>query len=316
MRARVARQSLVRSGQTDAYRLFHGAADGLDGLIIEQWGDVLIAQFHPGHVPVREDQARAVLDRLRRDMNARAVYRKVFVPDRALVPPEIGAMHVSPQPWLGGPVEPEILVRENGLSFRIRPYDGFSVGLFLEHRDNRRRVRALAAGRRVLNVFSYTCGFSVAAAAGGAQSVSSVDLSRKYLEWGKLNFEANAIPTAGHWFFCSDIFDFYERAVRQGRKYDMIILDAPTFARMRRPKRAFVLEQDLGKLISGAMSLLDPGGLILLGTNNRPMSLARMEREIRTAAGTRSCTILERPALPPDFPDDPDYSKTLIARVD
>lgn len=225
-------------------------------------------------------------------------------------------MHVSPQPWIGYSVEPEILVHENGLRFRIRPYDGFSVGLFLEHRDNRRRVRALASGRRVLNAFSYTCGFSVAAAAGGALSVASVDLSRRYLEWGKLNFEVNRIPTNGHLFFCSDVFEFYARATRQQRRYDFIIIDAPTFARMRRPKRAFVLEEDLNRLIAGALELLDPGGLLLLGTNARQITLDRMEREIQAAAGHRTCTVVDRPPLPADFPGDPDYSKTIIVRID
>lgn len=305
-----------QSGQTNAYRLFHGSSDGVDGLVIEQWGDILVVQFFPGQLRASEADIRSALENLCRELGARAVYRKVFVPDRAQVPPEIGAMHDSPQPWIGQPVEPEVSIRENGLVFCIRPYDGFSVGLFLEHRDNRHRVRCLAAGRRVLNAFSYTCGFSVAAAAGGATSVSSVDLSRRYLEWGKRNFDASRVPLAGHLFFCSDVLDFYTRAARQGRRFDFIIVDAPTFARMRRPKRTFVLEAELGRLVGGAVGLLDPGGLILLSSNARQISLDRLEREIRAAAGPRTCTILERPPLPADFPGDPDYSKTIIARID
>jgi 23S rRNA (cytosine1962-C5)-methyltransferase len=316
LRARLAREPLIRSGQSEAFRILHGAPDGVDGLIIEQWRDVLIAQFHSGHLQIREDVVRAALDRLRRDVNARAVYRKIFLPDRAQVPAEVGAMHVSPQPWLGDPVEAEIPVSENGLKFLIRPYDGFSVGLFLEHRDNRKRICELAKGRRVLNAFSYTCGFSVAAAAGGAQGVASVDLSRRYLEWGKRNFEANGIGLTGHLFFCSDVLDFYTRAERQGRRFDLIILDAPTFARMRRLKRALVLDRDLGDLLGGALNLLDPGGIVLVGTNARQISLERMEQEIRTAAAPRPCTILERPSPPLDFAGDPDYSKTIIARID
>jgi len=306
---------LIRSEQSNAWRLFHGGSDGVEGLFIEQWADVLVAQFHPNHVHVREDETRGALEHLRQSVNARAVYRKIFPPDRAQVSPEIGAMHLSPQPWLGTPVEAEIPIVENSLKFLIRPYDGFSVGLFLENRDNRRRVRNMAAGRRVLNAFCYTCGFSVAAAAGGATSVYSVDLSRKYLEWGKRNFEANRISTQGHWFFCSDVLDYYARAKRQGRRFDLIILDPPTFARMRRPRRTFVLEEDLGPLLAGAVELLDPGGILLLATNCRQLALARMEQEIRKAAGNRECTVLERPALPPDFPGDPDFAKSIIVRL-
>lgn len=314
--SRTARQELIQSGQANAYRLVHGAADGVKGLVVEQWADVLIAQIFPDQLQVAEPFLRRSLEKLCADLNARALYRKFFVPDRAHVPAEVAAIHGSPQPWIGSPVEPEITVCEHGLKFRIRPYDGFSVGLFLEHRDNRHRVRMLADGRRVLNAFSYTCGFSVAAAAGGARSVSSVDLSRRYLEWGKRNFEASGVPTNGHLFFCSDIFEFYARAQRQKRRFDLIILDAPTFGRMRRPKRTFVLEHELHPLLAGALQLLDPGGLMMLGTNARQISLLRMEQELRIAAGSRACRILERPALPADFHGDPDYCKTIIARID
>ena len=239
-------------------------------------------------------------------------------------------------------------VTERDLRFIVRPYDGFSVGLFIEHRENRRRIRELAAGRRVLNAFAYTCGFSVAAARGGGASVDSIDLSKRYLEWGKQNFTLNGIDTAnptpgkesqssvlssketcsgprhhqpglpGHRFFCCDIFDFYKRASRQDRRYDLIILDPPTLSRTRRPKRVFVLEGQLGPLLAGAIDRIEPGGLILLATNHRQISRPRLEEELTTAARAqdRACTITERPTLPPDFAGDPDYAKSVIAHVD
>jgi 23S rRNA (cytosine1962-C5)-methyltransferase len=313
--ARLARNPLLQSGTTTACRLFHGAADGVDGLVIEQYGDVLIVQCHPGRVTIGEAVLRPVIERLCADVNARAVYRKMFVPDRAATPAEVAAMHLSSQPWIGEAVPAELTIVENGLRFIIRPYDGFSVGLFLENRDNRRRVGDLASGRRVLNAFSYTCGFSVAAAAGGAATVASVDLSRRYLEWGKRNFEANSIPQAGHLFFCSDTFEFYRRAARQHRRYDLIILDPPTFARARRPRTTFVLDEQLPALLSGAMELLEPAGLLLVATNARQIGLGRLEQELHAAAGSRPCTILERPSLPPDFPGDPEYARSIVARV-
>jgi len=109
----------------------------------------------------------------------------------------------------------EYAVLENGIRFLVRPHDGHSTGLFLEHRDNRKRVRRLAAGRNMLNAFAYTCGFSVAAALGGAAGTVSVDVSKKYLEWGKCNFAANELNLADHRFICSDIFDYYRRARRR-----------------------------------------------------------------------------------------------------
>jgi 23S rRNA (cytosine1962-C5)-methyltransferase len=316
LKAAAARRPLLDSGETTVCRLFHGAGDGLDGLVVELFNDVLVMQAHAGHGLPADEHLRPAIERLAEQVGARAVYRKVFVPDRARATPEVTAMHANPQPWIGEPTEPQIMVRERGLKFVVRPYDGFSLGLFLEHRDNRRRVRDLAAGRRVLNLFSYTCSFSVAAAAGGAASVASVDVSKRYLEWGKQNLAANDIATDERYlFFCSDVLEFFARARRQHRRYDMVILDPPTFARLRRPQRTFVLEEQLGALLSGAIDLLDPGGILLVATNNRQIGLDRLEREIRAAAGPRSFTLADRPALPTDFPGDPDYSKSIIVRI-
>ncbi|MCL2330702.1 MAG: class I SAM-dependent rRNA methyltransferase [Phycisphaerae bacterium] len=316
LKAFAARQPMLQAGVTNAIRLFHGRGDGVDGLVIELFGDVLIAQFHPGHGLPAEEQLRPAIEALRQAVGARAVYRKVFVPDRAEVPIDVAASHVSSHPWLGEPVELEITVSEYNSRFMVRSYDGFSVGLFLEHRENRQRVRAMAAGRRVLNLFSYTCSFSVAAAQGGAANVASVDVSKRYLEWGKQNFAANDLSMEEHLFFCSDVLDFFERAKRQHRQYDLVILDPPTFARMRRPMRTFVLDQQIGSLIAGVLGLLDPGGILLLATNARQISMDRLEHEIRAAAEAagRSCSIIERPPLPADFPNDPDYSKTVFVQ--
>ena len=309
------RQPLLRSGELTACRLFHGAGDGLDGLVVELLDNVLVVQTLSGHGLPSEERLRTAIDRLRQEAGAKAVYRKFFVSDRAEVSPNVSAMHTNATPWIGEAAEPEMIIREGGMRFITRPYDGFSVGLFLEHRDNRRRICTLAKGRRVLNLFSYTCSFSVAAAMGGAVHVSSVDLSKRYLEWGKRNFEINNVSTTGHLFFCSDTFEFYERAHRQGRRYDVVILDPPTFSRLRRPQRTFVLEEQLGALVAGAVSLLDPGGILLLATNCRQICSDRLETEIRDAAGSRGCTIIDRPPLPADFPDDREYAKSILAQL-
>ena len=232
------------------------------------------------------------------------------------MPADVAALHADPQPWIGEPVEEEFLVREDGLKLAVRPYDGFSVGLFLEHRDNRRRIQALAAGRRVLNAFSYTGGFSVAAAMGGAVSVASVDVSKRYLEWSKRNFSANGLDVSPHRFYCSDVFEFYRRARRQGLRYDLVVLDPPTFSRVPRSKKVFEVERQLDELIAGAVGLIDPGGILLLATNDRGLSRERMEKALMQADPARGCTIIERPALPIDFAGDPEYSKTVIGRLE
>ena len=204
---------------------------------------------------------------------------------------------------------------ENDVCYLIRPHEDHAVGLFLEQRDNRSRVRRLARGRRVLNVFSYTCGFSVSAALGGAAETVSVDLSRRFLEWGKRNFAENGLTLERHTFFCSDVFDYYKRARRQGRLFDLLVLDPPTFSRARRPKRAFALHKDLDRLVAGAVELLNPRAYLLLSVNHRGTPYARLERAVAHAAGTRPVTAVERPQLPPAFRGDEDYAKSILVQL-
>ncbi|MHC4797915.1 MAG: class I SAM-dependent rRNA methyltransferase [Planctomycetota bacterium] len=323
------RQPLITDVGVDAFRVFNGRPDGIAGLAIEKLGDVLIVQLHAERLHLEEAEVRSLVEYAHGRLRTRAVYKKVFVRDRSQVPADVSEMHRSAKPWIGEAVEADLVIKEGPLRFIIRPYDGFSVGLFLEHRDNRRRIVDLAGGKRVLNGFCYTCGFSVSAVAGGAASVDSVDISKHYLEWGKQNFAVNGIdlsvphpfltgrmghPPCGYWFFCSDVFDFYKRAQRQGRSYDLIVLDPPTFSRSRRPKRVFELSKQLDKLVAGAVELLEPGGLIFLATNCREISRQRMEEACMATRGPRECTIVEQPQLPIDFAGDPEYSKSIIVR--
>ena len=314
--AAVARRgSLLSGGHTDACRLFHGENDGIAGLVIEKLGELLIAQLYEGQFKLPEQSVRDACRPLLDSLGVRAVYKKFFPRDRSAARGAHLEALTDPTPWLGRPVEAEMPVVENGARYWIRPYDGFSVGLFLEHRDNRARIRRLARGGRVLNAFAYTCGFSVSAALGGAREVVSVDVSRKYLEWGRRNFAANDLPIEAHRFISSDIFDYYKRATRQGLAFDLIVLDPPSFSRAKRPKRVFVLEDDLERLAAGAVALLVPGGHLLLATNQRGIARRRLEQGVLRAAGSRPVTVVERPKLPTDFPGDSDYAKSILVRV-
>jgi 23S rRNA (cytosine1962-C5)-methyltransferase len=312
------RTHLLNDPRTTAGRLFNGAADGIDGLVIEKLGDVLIVQLHEQRLALDENSAREVCVRAVERLQARAAYRKVFPKDRSAELTGRARFHTDPTPWIGTPVEPEFAVAEGGVRFLVRPYDGYSTGLFLEHRANRQRVRTLAAGRRVLNAFAYTCGFTVVAALGQAVETVSVDISRRFLEWGKRNLSANSLPLAGHAFICSDIFDYYRRAQRQGRGFDLIILDPPTFARAKKPRRAFTVTEDLDRLVLGAVKLLAAGGYLLLCTNHRATPHRRLEQAVAAAAAGlgRRPELAERPELPEDFRGDPDYAKSILVRVD
>jgi len=310
------RDLLLQSGVTDACRLVNGQADDLPGLVVDRLGPVLVVQLHEGRGTMEPGVLREPVGRLARQLGLRAAYLKHFVKDRNAPAGRIDGLHQSATPWVGEPVEPEIVITENGMRFRIRPYDGFSVGLFLEHRDNRRRVRESSRDKAVLNLFAYTCGFSVAAALGGAREVTSVDLAKKMLEWGRANFRENGLDDAKHLFFCADTFDFFKRAARQGRRYDLIVMDPPTFSRTRRPTRVFELEARLPDLFGATIGLLNPSGSLLFATNHRQLSHQRIEAGLRDAADGRAFSITSRPALPIDFAGDPHYSRSIWARFD
>lgn len=308
--------ALFGDAATDAYRILWGARIGLDGLIVDRYGGVLVAQLHEGRFRGDEALAREVCTALLEATGAAAVYRKVFPRERSAALPILAATHNDPTPWIGSSVPSEIPIVEQGVRFLIRPYDGYATGLFLEQRSNRARIRAAAAGRRVLNLFAYTCGFGVVAALGGAAETTNVDVSKRCLEWGKRNFEANGVDSGGQRFFASDVFEFFARARRQHRRYDLAIIDPPTFARVKGAARPFVLKERLDALVSETLDLLDPGGELLLCTNQRDLGHAALERAVRRAAGGRRVSIAPHNPLPPDFADDPEFSKSVYARLE
>jgi 23S rRNA (cytosine1962-C5)-methyltransferase len=168
-----------------------------------------------------------------------------------------------------------ILVREHGLSYEVDFRGGYSCGLFLDQRANRRRLRERNPAR-VLNTFAYTCSFSVAGASIGAETVS-LDIAKVALERGRRNFTHNGISLDGHRFIADDVLDVFPRLVRRGEKFDVIILDPPTFSRGR-SGRPFRVERDLATLIDLAAQCSRPGAAILLSTNCTGLNTAGLRR--------------------------------------
>ena len=165
------------------------------------------------------------------------------------------------------------VVEEDGLSFQVNLYDYIDTGLFLDHRSMRRMVyedvTARAEGGRpldVLNLFAYTCTFSVYAAKAGART-HSVDLSNTYLEWGKRNFQLNGMHPDDHEFERSDLLRWLPQAARGKRRYDLIVLDPPTFSRSKSMERDMDLQRDHIDLVNACITLLKPGGVLYFSTN-------------------------------------------------
>jgi 23S rRNA (cytosine1962-C5)-methyltransferase len=189
---------------------------------------------------------------------------------------------------------------EHHLKFGIDFGAGYSVGLFIDQRENRRFVRQ-SKPKRVLNCFAYTCSFSVAAASADAQTVS-IDLSKKSLDRGRQNFVLNWISTGGHQFIADDVRPVLGRLARRGQKFDMIILDPPTFSRTKGGK-AFHIERNLEELIVSALELIERDGRILLSTNCETLNEQALERMARYCLKlSRRSGSLHRQPSPVDFP--------------
>lgn len=309
------RATLLDSGTTDAFRLLHDAADDTPGVVVEQFGPALVLQTHEGRCTYSETELRAACEWLAAERGARAIYRKVFARDRSAAREQLDTLHNDAQPWLGDPVEPEFAVRENGGRFLVHLYDGYSTGLFLDQRGNRARVRQWAAEKRVLNLFAYTCSFSVAAALGGAAETVNVDVSKKYLDWGRRNFAANDLPAEAHRFYPDDALDYLARAARRGEQYDLVIVDPPTFGRAKRPRRVFSLAEQLNALVAAAARVVAAGGQMLVSVNHRATTQNELENALLRATDAAQIDVVERPRPEPDFRGDVDYMKAVFARI-
>jgi 23S rRNA (cytosine1962-C5)-methyltransferase len=193
----------------------------------------------------------------------------------------------------------QTVAMENRLKFGIDFGAGYSVGLFVDQRENRRFVQQ-AKPKRMLNCFAYTCAFSVAAASAGAQTVN-VDLSQKSLERGRQNFAFNEFSTEGHQFIADDVRPVLRRLARRGDKFDMIILDPPTFSRTKGGP-AFHVEKDFEELIADAVEIATAGAKILVSTNCETLKEPALERMARYALKlSRRSGAFHRQSPPVDF---------------
>ncbi|OGA17402.1 MAG: 23S rRNA methyltransferase [Betaproteobacteria bacterium RIFCSPLOWO2_02_FULL_66_14] len=246
------RRTLEIDRHSNALRLVHGESDGLPGLVVDRYGDVLVAQFlSAGAERWREE----ILDALREASACEAIYERSDAEVRALegFGPRTGFAR-------GNQNARRCAVIEYGMNFRVDVERGQKTGFFLDQRENRQRVRELAAGREVLDCFCYTGGFAIAALSGGAHGVIAVDSSGAALEVARENLAANALEPDAIEFVEADVFA-HLRALRDRRaQFGLVVLDppkfAPTAAQARNAARAY---KDINLL---ALKLLAPGGLL------------------------------------------------------
>jgi 23S rRNA (cytosine1962-C5)-methyltransferase len=246
------RKDLPGARHTNAQRLVHGESDGLPGLVVDRYADVLVAQFLSAGA---ERWREAILDALVELTGCEAVYERSDAEVRALegLEQKIGFVR-------GNRAASRCPIVEYGLNFRVDVEQGQKTGFFLDQRENRQRVRALAAGRDVLDGFCYTGGFAIAALAGGAQKVTAIESSAPALEVAKENLAANPLDPSRLEFIQGDVFGQLRTLRDKALKFSMVVLDppkfAPTAAQAKNAARAY---KDINLL---ALKLLAPGGLL------------------------------------------------------
>lgn len=293
LEAAVAKRGHLLTDETDALRLVDGAGDGFPGLFLETYAGRRLLSTTTSHLP---PEIRAWLcgqadpcywkrlDQHQKDAPAR------------LCGPEVAA---------------PFLIRENGVRFEISFQSGYSQGIFLDQRENRAEVRRLMApGLRLLNTFAYTGGFSVSAAMAGAET-TTLDLSQPYLDWARRNFTHNSLDPAAHHFCKGDTFHWLRRFAKQGRRFDAIVLDPPTFSRDEKG-RVFRVEENFGELAALAAEILAPGGWLLCCTNFRRMTPREFERQLLRAI-PRPVTA-RHSRMPEDFTDEPYLKAVWLTR--
>ncbi len=334
------RAAIVEPEATNAFRVIHGASDSRPGWFVERLGDYLLSQ---SEAPLNPSQ-REELDWFAKKFSARGVYHKIL--SRHVRKSNVA--DASPQLVFGEAAPERFEILENGIRYEMSFNEGYSVGLFLDQRDNRRRLLTghiaadfplLSEGRvprvpiqstdensgthgihpsEILNCFSYTCGFSVCAAKAGTR-VTSLDLSKKYLEWGKRNFALNGLDPATHDFIYGDTFDWLRRLAKKGRTFDAVVLDPPTFSQSKE-HGTFRAEKDYGRLVTAALPVLKPGGVLLASTNAADWPPENFLADEDAAVHGAKRKILQRHYVPqpPDFPisrAEPAYLKTVWMRI-
>jgi 23S rRNA (cytosine1962-C5)-methyltransferase len=320
------RRGFIEADLTTAYRVVHGIADGWATGGVERFGDWLLWQTDEADSGTPRDCVES-LRQMAAVLGCRGIYGQVL--RRRLQ--AHGQEDLSPQYLWGANAPNSWSVRENGLDFEVSFTAGYSVGLFLDQRDNRRRLLTNFAGRgftlvggglkdrTVLNTFAYTCGFSACAARAGART-TSIDLSRRFLAWGHRNFELNGLPTEQHEFLHGDVFEWCRRLARGGREYDVVIADPPTFSRSR-TGGVFRAEHDFRHLVRALVPLVKRGGVLFVSTNATALGPDRFLEEVQQGVleTRRRLTQVRFAPPPPDFPVEPRQpliSKSYWLRLD
>lgn len=304
-KSKAQRTSYEQDSFTTAYRLFNGEGDGIGGVIIDRYANYAVFSWY--NETLYQHKAAII-----------SAFRKVY-------PEIVGAYEkirftsqkLAESQFLFGEAAPEpLLVLENGVTFATYLNEGLMTGIFLDQKEVRAQLaEGLAAGQQVLNMFSYTGAFSVAAAMGGAVSTTSVDLAKRSLPKTQEQFNVNQLPLESQKIIVMDVFEYFKYAQRKELTYDLIILDPPSFARNK--KKVFSVVKNYGDLVKEAVALLKSKGTLLASTNAANLSLDKYVKMVTEALETAKVhyEITKTYQLPSDFQVNPNFPEGNYLKV-
>ncbi|MDT2114386.1 class I SAM-dependent rRNA methyltransferase [Enterococcus sp. C81] len=303
--SREKRTSFKKDSLTTAYRLFNGEGDGIGGLIIDRYADYAVFSWYNETLYQKKAELLTAFRTVYPDIIG--AYEKIRFSTKNLPESQFLYGEQAPEP---------LLVTENGVQFATYLNEGLMTGIFLDQKEVRGRlVDGFAVGKTVLNMFSYTGAFSVAAAMGGAMATTSVDLAKRSLPKTTEQFEVNHLNLAAQKIIVMDVFDYFKYASRKGLSYDMIILDPPSFARNK--KKVFSVAKNYGELVKDSIDILTDKGTLIASTNAANLSLAKYQKMVITALQEKNVRykITDTYQLPADFQVNPNFPEGNYLKV-
>ena len=300
------RADLFSDAQTTAFRVFNGEGDGIGGLVIEYFSDYYVLHWYSRGIYTFKDE---ILEALKNQSTCKGIYEKKRF--------DTGGKYVESNDFIWGEPAPEpLVIQENGINYAVYLNDGAMVGIFLDQREVRKKIREkYSEGKTVLNTFSYTGAFSVEAAMGGAMETTSVDLANRSREKTKEQFLMNQLELENHKIIVEDVFQFFKYALRKQLSYDLVILDPPSFARSK--KTRFSAEKDYTNLLKEAIAITKENGVIVASTNCSSFPMKKFKRFVKDAFAQMeiSYQILESFDCPEDFCSSPAFPEGNYLKV-
>ncbi|MCC2491849.1 class I SAM-dependent rRNA methyltransferase [Bacillus cereus] len=286
------RKQFYKSSDTTAFRVVNGEGDGLGGLIIDYYDGYYVVSWYSEGIYTFRDEIIAALQKV---ANFKGIYEKKRFDTKG--------KYIEGDDFVAGERgEFPLIVKENGVNFAVYLNDGAMVGVFLDQRNVRKQIRdKYAKGRTVLNMFSYTGAFSVFAALGGASKTTSVDLANRSLSKTIEQFSVNEVDYEAQDIIVEDVFLYFKYATKKKMKFDMVVLDPPSFARSK--KYTFSAAKDYKNLLKETIAITENNGIIVASTNCSAFDMKKFKGFIDTAFKEMNgkYKILEEHSLPEDF---------------